>query len=300
MAGGFPIMRAYRPSSIQNTVRFAPAPATTVFRPVFLNTKSQREAWIEENKTWSRTIARTIEQRQQRRLEVEKAQDRAKCRTILHQQQEAQEKAQTEYDTQMAELSFTKGMWSTSCTGLAVSGVLFLTLLTNLLRDTKGGLLGGNTTCDLVHSLTDSSKFSVVFWIAVVVQLISRIVVSMAVANLAALSEVLGRDDAAYYRHQSESLVFMYTAGPIWGDIMLLRAFTLMVGGKCDGEDCLNLALGTLAVMSWAMLVSIAGILFLEIGYRVVVGQDEEQREEAIQSGWALLSQEEKDTFEWV
>lgn len=293
-------MRAYRPSSIQNTVRFAPAPATTVFRPVFLNTKSQREAWIEENKTWSRTIARTIEQRQQRRLEVEKAQDRAKCRTILHQQQEAQEKAQTEYDTQMAELSFTKGMWSTSCTGLAVSGVLFLTLLTNLLRDTKGGLLGGNTTCDLVHSLTDSSKFSVVFWIAVVVQLISRIVVSMAVANLAALSEVLGRDDAAYYRHQSESLVFMYTAGPIWGDIMLLRAFTLMVGGKCDGEDCLNLALGTLAVMSWAMLVSIAGILFLEIGYRVVVGQDEEQREEAIQSGWALLSQEEKDTFEWV
>lgn len=290
MAGGFPIMRAYRPSSTQNTVRFAPAPATTVFRPVFLNTKSQREAWIEENKTWSRTIARTIEQRQQRRLEVEKAQDRAQCRTILHQQQEAQEKAQAEYDTQMAELSFNKGMWSTSCTGLAVSGVLFLTLLTNLLRDTKGGLLGGNTTCDLVPSLTDSSKFSVVFWIAVVVQLISRIVVSMAVANLAALSEVLGRDDAAYYRHQSESLVFMYTAGPIWGDIMLLRAFTLMVGGKCDGEDCLKLALGTLAVMSWAMLVSIAGIHFLEIGYRVMVGQDEEQREEAIQSGWASVS----------
>lgn len=303
-------MRAYRPASTQKTVHFATAPSTAVFRPAPLNTNSQRAAWIQENKSWSRTLAQTIEQRQQRQTEAEKEQDRAEHLLILHQQQEAQEKAQIEYDIQMADLSLNKCLWSMSCAGLAVSGVLLLILRTHLLRDTKGDRLGGNTTCDSVPRLTDGSIFSVVFWIAVYVNVDSRIVAPMAAANVAALSETLSPADAAYYRRQNESPVLVNAVGAALGTITLGLDMALRLCGKCDGGECLDIFLGTMAVTSLALLASILGTHILESGRSVMVGQwnrvssafslKEEQREEVGKSGWALLSQDEKETFEWV
>ena len=281
-------MRAYRRASTQKTVHFVRAP---------LNTESQRAAWIQESRIWSRALTQTIELRKQRRIEAKK-------------EQEAQEEARNDYLVQMDDLSMNKRLWSTCCAGLAVSGVLFLILLTNLLRDTKESRLGTKSTCDSVPRVTDGSIFSVVFWIAFYVHVDSRIAAPMAAANAAALSEAVSPADAAYYRRQNEFPGLVNVAGAVLGTIVFGWDFLLTLRGKCGGGKCLNLALGTLAVMSWALLASIVGTHFLESGCRVMVGQwkrgssvissKKEEREEVGKSGWDLLTQDEKHTFEWV
>ncbi|KAL9074696.1 MAG: hypothetical protein Q9161_002065 [Pseudevernia consocians] len=293
MAGGLPIMRAYRPSSTQEALRSVPILTTTVFHPAPVDTDSQRAAWIQESRIWSRILAQTIEHRKQHQLDVQKV--------------------QAKHDTQTADLVHYKLTWLMSCAGLVLSGflflILFLILNTDIFRDSKGVQLGTSTACDVVPSLTDGSEFSVLYWTAVVLYLSLRLVASAAATNVAALSEGLGRADAAYYRCQSEYCIIVNRACTIVATEGLAYGFVLMVRGSCDGGTCPKLAVATSAIMCWSSLVSIFGILFFESG-RIVVGQwkrlarmlswEKGLREVAGKRVWELLRQDERDAFEWV
>ena len=286
-------MRAYRPASTQEGLRSVPIPTTTVFRPVPLDTDSQRAAWTQESKIWSRILARTIEHRKQRQLEVDKA--------------------QANHDTQMADLVHHKLMWLMSWAGLVVCGFLFLILIliqnTHVFRDGKGVQVGTRTACDVVPSLTDGSGFSLLYWTAVVLSVSLRLVASTAATNVAALSEGLGRADAAYYRCQSEYCIVVNRACAVVATEWLVYGFGLMVRPRCDGGTCPKLAVATSAIMSWSSLVFMFAVLFFESG-RVVVGRwkriartlswKKEVREMAGKRAWELLSQDEKDALEWV
>ncbi|KAF6228793.1 hypothetical protein HO173_011641 [Letharia columbiana] len=308
MGGGLPIWRC-RPASTLKTVHLVPIPTATVFRLVHLNTKSQRAAWIQENTEWSRTLVRIIQQRQQRRIEVEKAQDRAGYLPIWRQQPNAQEKPQIDYEKDMAEQTSAPAcyerMWSVSFFGLIVSGLLYLILFTTDIRDSNGGQLGGNTTCDLMPRLTDGSTFSIVYWTAVAVDIVSRSAALMAVVHLATSSKALYQADAASYTRLYEYTRVGNHVGVAMAVIPLGWDIVLTVRGKCEGEICSNLALATMAVMNWTLLASIVGALFLDKGYRFVVGGREtvsgmfmlkkKLREGVLESGRELLGQGEQD-----
>lgn len=205
-------------------------------------------------------------------------------------------------------MSSYKLMWSLSCAGLVISTFLFLMLCTNAVRDTQGSRLGVTTTCDLVPSLTDGSKFCIAYWTAIAVYIISRLAAPMAAANLATSSEVLGRANAAYYRRQSESCQFVNHACDLMAAIPLVWGFVLMLRGKSDGEICLDLARVTPAVMSSELLGSVIGLMVHESGYPDITGRwkrvfgkssSKTVRREALgKTGWQLLSQDGKDRLE--
>ncbi|CAF9938326.1 MAG: hypothetical protein ALECFALPRED_007603 [Alectoria fallacina] len=308
MAGGFPIMRAYRPAPTSEPNRRV---TITVFGPAPLNTRSQRAIWIHESKEWSRVLAQTIERRQQHQLKSEAAQDRANYQLIIR-QQAAQDKAQAEYDEDVANqtsLAYYKRVWSVSLFGLLVSGFLFLILFTTAVRDTVEARLGVITACDLVPSLTDGSKFSTVWWAAVAVENILKPTAVMAVVNIARMSKALHEADAAYYERLNEYSRLGVRTGAVMAANPLAWGLFLVMRGECDGEICLNLVLATGAVTSWTFLASITWALFLESGYKVMVGQwkrvlsrlsSKDQREAVGKSGWELLGRDEKGKLEWV
>lgn len=306
-------MRAYRPTTTPQTVPSVLIPTTTtVFRPVPLITNSQRAAWIQESKAWSRTLALTIEQRQRLQVELMRAQQtQANHLLAMRLQREARERRRAAYDTQMDILISSKFLWLISCAGLVCSGFLFLILgSTNVLRERKGSRLGGSTTCDVVPGLTDGSDFSIAYWTVIALYIISKLVARKAVANMVASSEALGHADAAYFRRLSEHFIALRDAGVLMVLIMLGGLFVLMVRGNCDAEICFNVALAMPAVMSWSLPAFIVGAVFLENWYRLIVGlgksvssrssSKKEQREAVGKTGWELLSQDEKDTLEWV
>ena len=181
----------------------------------------------------------------------------------------------------------------------------------DVLRDTKGGELGVDTTCDIVPSLTDGSVFSVVYWIAVALYFFARLAAPLAAENVAGLSKVLGRcADAAYYRRQSQHRVVVLVAIEA-----LSMGFVSMVLGKISGESdagdaCLRVALAMPMLMSWSFLGSVGSEVFLESGYGSLVGLwkriasmlslKKERREAVGKRGWELLSQDEKKKLEWV
>lgn len=303
-------MRAYRPAPSSEPTRRITIVSTTVFGPAPLNTRSQRAIWIRESKEWSRVLAQTIERRRQHQLESETAQDRAYHQLIVC-QQAAQDKAQAEYDEHFAkQISYYKRVWSVSLFGLIVSGFLFLILFTDAVRDTAEARLGVITTCALVPSLTDYSKFSAVWRAAVAVENISKSTAVLAVVRMARLSKARHEPDAAYYERLHEYSRLGFRTGAVMAANPLAWGLFLVVRGECDGEICLNLALATWAVMSWTFLASIAWALFLESGYRVMVGQwkkvssrfslKKDQREAVGTSGWELLGRDEKGRLEWV
>ena len=306
-------MRAYRPTTTPQTVPSVLIPTTTtVFRPVPLITNSQRAAWIQESKAWSRTLALTIEQRQRLQVELMRAQQtQANHLLAMRLQREARERRRAAYDTQMDILTSSKFLWLISCAGLVCSGFLFLILgSTNVFRERKGSRLGGSTTCDVVPGLTDGSDFSIAYWTVIALYIISKLVARKAVANMVASSEALGHADAAYFRRLSEHFIALRDAGVLMVLIMLGGLFVLVVRGNCDVEICLNVALAMPAVMSWSLPAFIVGAVFLENWYRLIVGlgksvssrssSKKEQREAVGKTGWELLSQDEKDTLEWV
>ncbi|CAD6593802.1 MAG: hypothetical protein ASARMPREDX12_007677 [Alectoria sarmentosa] len=310
MAGGFPIMRAYRPAPTSEPTRRVTIVSTTVSGPAPLNTRSQRAVWIHESKEWSRVIAQTIERRQQRQLEVEKGKGQAIFQLILR-QQATHDKAQAEYDGYCAkQISYYKRVWSGSLFGLIVSGFLFLILFTDVVRDTAEARLGVITTCALVPSFMDGSKFSAVWLTAVAVEGISKSTAVLAMVSIARFSKARHEPDAAYYERLLECSRLGFRIGAVMAANPLAWGLFVVVRGECDGEICLNLALATWAVMSWTFLASIAWAVFLESGYRVMVGQWKkassrfslkiDQREAVGKSGWQLLGRDEKGRLEWV
>lgn len=181
---------------------------------------------------------------------------------------------------------------------------------TNVLRDSNGARAGGITTCGLIVFLADGSRFSGVYWTAVVVDIIPKSVAVIAVVNVAALSEVLSRADAAYYQRLNEYFMVGLYAGAAIAVFPLGWGIVLVVWEKWNGEFCLNLALGTLVVMGWTLLASFVGALFLNSGSAAIAGQwkmvssrrsqKKERREVRVKSGGELLGQDEKDTIEWA
>ena len=256
-------MSVYRPTSPS-------AKSPSVDAPIILN-------WDHERKVWAQIHAQATERYQQYQLEMGKDQNREKSRSILCQQQEAQEKAQAETEKEKAEqtssLACYKRVWWASVFGLILSGTFFLVLFTNLLRDTQASRLGTKTRCDLLPSLTDVSKISVMFWTAVTVDILSRSVEVMAVLNVAMLSETLLRDDRAHWQRLYEYSRFGNYAGAAMASIPLLWVFFLTVRGKCDGHVCLDLGFATLAVLTWTLLASIVAARILKSWYRAKAGQ---------------------------
>ena len=311
MAGGFPILRAYRPNSTPATAPSVPNPIDTVVGPAPSDADRLRAAWIEEGKIWSRILAQATERYQQYQLEVEKAKDRAKYPPILRQQQELQEKAQAEYDKEIAQQASSpvcyRRAWSFSIFGLTVSGLLFLSLFTNVFRDREGGQVGVNTGCDSVPSLTDGSKFSVVYWTAVAIDIVSRLAAVLAVVTEAALSEGMYKGAVARWKRLYEYSKIGNYAG---GALATIPLHMLMVRGNCENDAYLNLGLTTLAVMSWTLLASIAVALFLERGCRAILGQwkaisnaltsRKQLREKRGENGWVIRGQDAENTLEGV
>lgn len=261
-------MRAYKPASTPEKVPFVPRHIDTVFRPIFLKTKRQRAAWVQESREWSRKLA-------------EKMADETS-------------------------LACYKRLWSVSLFGLIVSGFLFLILFTNAVRERRGDLLGSSTRCDYVPSIADLSTFSIVFWTAVVVDLISKLAAILAVTKMETLSKALHKADAAYYTRLNYYQRVGFHAGAAMATVPLFCGFVLMVRGKCEGELCLNLGLSPLAVVSWTLLVSIIGAQFPADGRMAILGggrristmllSKKERREVAVKSDCELLGEGEQDT----
>ncbi len=301
-------MRAYRPAAIPETPRAVPTPTTAVFPPAPLNIDSERLSWAHERTVWACILAQAIEHRKQYQLEVERAQAQRERRQL-----EAG-KAQARQDEQMDELIDNKFLWVRSCAGLVFSGFLFLILslsvTSDVFRDSKGLQLGPSTQCDSVPSLTDGSDFSVEYWVTVGLYIILRLVATMAVSNVAALSEELGHADAAYYKRQNECCKRVNGACDLVAAIAIVWDVVLVVQGRCDGWTCLNLALATPMAINWYLLASIFGVLFWESGYQVLVGQwrrsarmlswKKERREAVGEGGSELLSQDKKDALQLV
>ncbi len=308
MAGGLPIIRAYRPAATPETPRAVPTPITAVFPPAPLNIDSERLSWTHERTVWACILAQAIEHRKQYQLEAEKAQAQRKRRQL-----EA-ERAQARHDEQMDELIDNKFLWVRSCAGLVFSGFLFLTLSlsvsTDVFRDSKGPQLGPSTQCDSVPSLTDGSDFSVEYWVTVGLYIIFRLVATTAVSNVAALSEGLGHADAAYYKRQSKCCKRVNGACDLVAAIAIVWDVVLVVQRRCDGWTCLNLALATPMAINWYLLASISGVSFWESGCQVLVGQwkrvarmlswRKEQPGTVGKGGSELLSQDKKDVLQWV
>ena len=247
--------------SIYDSVRPSPVAAPTIAN------------WDHERREWSRIRAQAMERYQQYQLKLGKDKDEA---NILRQQQEAQEKAKAEYEKQMAEqtssLARYKRLWWVSILGLLMSGFIFLVLFTDLLRDTVGSRLGIRTKCDLVPSLTDASKFSIIFWIAVAMDIVSRAAAGETVVKVVTLSETLHENDAAYWKRLYHYSIFGISAGGAIASVLLSGLLFLTIRGKCDGDSCLYLKLASLAVFTYTLLACIAGALLLENGYRAIAG----------------------------
>ena len=307
MAGGFPILRAYRPDSTLATAPSVPNPIDTVLVPAPSDADRLRAAWIEEGKIWSQIRAQAAERYQQHQIEVEKA----KAEYDQQIAQQAQEKAQDECDKKIAQQASSpvcyRRAWVVSIFGLTVSGFLFLSLFTNAFRDSKGGQVGVNTGCDLVPSLTDGSKFSVVYWTAVAIDFVSRSAAVLAVVTEAALSEGMYQDAVAHWKRLYEYSRIGNYAG---GALATIPLHMLMVRGNCENDAYLNLGLATLAVMSWTLLASIAVALFLERGHRAILGQwkaisnaltaRKQLREKQGKNSWVIRRQDAKNTLERV
>ncbi len=315
-------MRAYRPTTTPETLRAVPTPTTAVFPPAPLNIDSERLSWTHERKVWARIIAQAIEHRKQYQLEAERAQAQRKRRRLEAERAQAQrkrsqleaEKAQARHDEQMDELINDKFLWATSCAGLVFNGFLFLILslsvTTDVFRESRGPQLGPSTQCDSVPSLTDGLDFSVEYWVTVGLYIILRLVATMAVSNVAALSEELGHADAAYYKRQNECCICVNGACDLVAAIAIVWDFMLVVQGRCDGWTCLNLALAAPTAMSWYLLASISGVLFWECGYQVIMDPwkrvarmlswKKEQPGAVGKGGLELLSQDKKDALQLV
>lgn len=306
-------MRAYRPASTPETVHVVPRHTSTVFRPTPLNTKSQRAAWIRDNIKWSRTLARTIERHRRCQSKRQKEQHQAKDLSTWLRQSEAQEKAQAEYRAETADqisLACYNCTWSVSLLGLIASGFLFLMLFTNVVQETEGHQLGCTTRCNSVPSITKVSKFSVIFWIAVVVDIISKSAAMLAVENMAILSKALHRADAAYFTCLNEYLEVGIHAGATMASIPLGCDFLLEMRWKCEDYFCLNFALAALAIMSWTFLASTVGAHFLADRCMAIesdwgrissiLSSNNERREPALESDCELLGQSEQDTVDYV
>ena len=256
MAGGEPVMSFYGP--IYDSVMPSPVAAPTIAN------------WDHERREWSRIRAQAEERCQQYRLKLAKDQDEA---NIWRQQQEAQEKAQAEQRAeQTSSLARYKRLWWVSILGLLVSGILFLVLFTDLLRDRVGSQLGIKTECDLVPSLTDASKFSIIFWIAVAMDIVSRAAAGETVVKVVTLSEALHTDDAAYWKRLYHVSIFGISAGAAIASVFLSWLLFLTIRGKCESDPCLYLKLASLAVFTWTLLACIAGALLIEYGYRAIAG----------------------------
>ena len=256
-------MRVYRPSSTPVTAPSVAVPITA--------------AWDHEIEEWSRILAQAIERYQQSRPTVKEEQDQEEKIYLSCQQQKANEISQAEQNAKVAQqtssLACYKRVWSVALFGLVMSGFLFLILFTNVLRDTEGSQLGVKTKCDVVPSVKDISIFSVIYWIAVAVDIVSKSAAVMVVANVAMLSKVLYKDNAAYWKRLNEYSRIGSCVGAAMTTIPLHWGILLMIRGKCGGGICLNLGLATLAVMNWTLLSSIVSALILESGHKAIAGQ---------------------------
>ena len=236
---------------------------------------AQEHAQAEYEQARGEDVSSTTERQQQLRLESENRQDDAICLRVLQRRQEARGivLAEPEYEATKARmvreakrassLARYKRLWSISVSGLIVSGVLFIILFTNVLRAPKGGQLGVEATSNVAPSLTDGSIFSVVCWIAVIMDIASVPAALLAAANVAKLNEA----DATYWH----SLYSWSVTGICVGALMALFPFAWalwsVVKGACEGGFCLNLGLATLAIISWTLLAFNACSLFLKIRY---------------------------------
>ena len=281
-------MRVYQPAS-------APSTAPSVAVPVTV-------AWDHEIEEWSRILAQAIERYQQSRLTVKEEQDQAEDICLSCRQQKGNEVSQAERNAKVAHqtssLACYKRVWSVAVFGLVMSGFLFLLLFTNVLRDTEESQLGVKTKCDVVPSVTDMTTFSVIFWIAVAVDIVSKSAAVMVVANVAMLSKALYQVNAAYWKRLNECSRVGSCVGAAMATIPLHWGILLMIRGKCGGGICLDLGLATLAVMNWTLLSSIVGALVLESGYQAIAGlwkvvsdilmSKRRSREVRENSGWEL------------
>lgn len=283
-------MRVYQPASAPST-----APSVSVAVPVTV-------AWDHEIEEWSRILAQAIERYQQSRLTVKEEQDQADDICLSCRQQKGDEVSQAEQNSKVAHqtcsLACYKRVWSVAVFGLAMSGFLFLILFTNVLRDTGESQLGVKTKCDVVPSVTDITTFSVIYWIAVAVDIVSKSAAVMVVANVATLSKALYKVDTAYWKRLNEYSRVGGCVGAAMATIPLHWGILLMIRGKCGEGICLDLGLATLAVMNWTLLSSIVGALVLESGYKAIAGQwkvvsdilmsKRRSREVRENSGWEL------------
>ena len=258
-------MRVYQPASAPST-----APSVSVAVPVTV-------AWDHEIEEWSRILAQAIERYQQSRLMVKEEQDQAEDICLSCRQQKGNGVSQAEQNAKVAHqtssLACYKRVWSVAVFGLVMSGFLFLILFTNVLRDTEESQLGVKTKCDVVPSVTDITTFSVIYWIAVAVDIVSKSAAVMVVANVAMLSKALYKVNAAYWERLNEYSRVGSCVGAAMATIPLYRGILLMIRGDCGGGICLDLGLATLAVMNWTLLSSIVGALVLESGYKAIAGQ---------------------------
>ena len=175
-------------------------------------------------------------------------------------------------------------------------------LFTNVVQGTEGDQLGSTNS---VPSITKVSKFSVIFWIAVVVDIISKSAAMLAVENMAILSKALHRADGAYFTRLNEYLEVGIHAGATMASIPLGCDFLLEMRWKCEGYFCLNFALAALAIMSWTFLASIVGAHFLADRCMAMESDwgrisSNERREPALESDCELLGQSEQHTVDYV
>ncbi len=234
---------------------------------------AQEHAQAEYEQARNEDVSSTTEPHQQLRLERENRQDDAICLRVLQRRQDFRGKAQAQYEAEKARtareakrassLARYKRLWSISLSGLIVSGVLFIILFTNVLRAPKGGWPGVEATSNVAPSITDGSIFSVVCWIAVIMDIASVPAALLAAANVAKLNEA----DATYWH----SLYTWSVTGICVGGLMALFPFAWalwsVVKGACEGGFCLKLGLATLAIISWTLLAFNACSLFLKIMY---------------------------------
>lgn len=168
MAGGFPIMQAYRPVSTPTTVNSEDpnTPTVAVSRPTPQNIP---EEWAQTAKDWSQILARATEHCRRHQLEVLAAKEARETResvtinprttidrpapprtesqhaawieeaktwsrdfALESERREQREKAHARANAQVAELAFYERMWSTLYAGLVISAFLFLILFTDV------------------------------------------------------------------------------------------------------------------------------------------------------------------------
>lgn len=257
MSGAELVVSFYGP--LYDSVRVSPVAAPTTAN------------WDHERKEWSRIHAQVKEQYQQYQLKLAKDQDQAK---VLRQKQEAQEKARAANEKKRAEqtssLARLKRLWWASILGLLMSGIIFVVLFTDLLRETLVIQLGIKTKHDLVPSLMVASEFSIIFWIAVAIDIVSRTMAGVTVGEVVTLSEALHKDDVAYWKRLYDYSTFGISVGAAMATVQLPLLFFLAIWGKCAGDPCLYLKLSTLAVFTWVLLACMTGAMFFESGYRAI------------------------------